>query len=253
MPSGILTAAPLLPSLFDAAASSGWSIGMRRVTQALTADLELPPGPVLEIGCGGGQLLADLQARWPQRTVLGADLHPLALVYARRRAHSAGLTQTALPDLPYAENTFALILALDVFDQEGVELAAALAAGRRALRPGGLLVLRVSAHPRLFGAHDRAFHTGRRYTRRELSHTLAAQGYALRRVTYANFVLGAPVAGLRLLQRRQWVPWRPGLYSSPLANRMVAGALLLEALWLCRANLPVGLSLWVVAEKGNRE
>lgn len=222
---------------------------MRRVTHALTANLELPPGPVLEIGCGGGQLLADLQARWPQRTILGADLHPLALAYARRHARTVGLAQTALPDLPYADNTFALLLALDVFDQEGVELAAALAAGRRVLRPGGLLVLRVSAHPRLFGAHDRAFHTGRRYTWRELSHALASQGYTLRRVTYANFVLGAPVAGLRLLQRTQWVPWQPGLYSSPLANCVVAAALLLEAQWLCRANLPVGLSLWAIAEK----
>jgi hypothetical protein len=142
------------------------------------------------------------------------------------------------------------VLALDVFDQQGVEMATALAESHRVLQPSGALLLRVSAHPWLYGAHDQAFHTGRRYTRRELIQMLNAQGFTLRRMTYANFLLGAPVAGLRLLQRWRLLSWKPGLYHSPEANRLIAAALALEAHLLRHIDLPVGLSLWAVAEKG---
>jgi SAM-dependent methyltransferase len=240
----------MLPALYDADASAGWSRGMRDITRTLLAGLALPAGPVLEIGCGGGQILADLQAAWPQRAVLGADLHPLALAHAQRRAPYAGLSQAALPRLPYAADRFTLVLALDVFDQQGVEMATALAESHRVLQPGGALLLRVSAHPWLYGAHDQAFHTGRRYTRRELIQMLNAQGFTLRRMTYANFLLGAPVAGQRLLQRWRLLSWKPGLYHSPEANRLIAAALALEAHLLRHIDLPVGLSLWAVAEKG---
>ncbi|MCC6169603.1 MAG: class I SAM-dependent methyltransferase [Caldilineaceae bacterium] len=249
MPPAGLIAAPMLPTLYEAVSSAGWSRGMRGVTQALLAGPTLPAGPALEIGCGGGQVLDILHARWPRRAVLGVDLHPLALVHARRTAPHARLAQATLHSLPYAADRFALVLALDVFDQEGVEMATALAESCRVLQPGGALLLRVSAHPWLYGAHDYAFHTGRRYTRRELARLLCDQGLTVRRITYANCLLGAPVAGLRLLQRWRLLPWGPGLYRSPTANRLLAAALALEARLLRHADLPVGLSLWALAEK----
>ncbi len=244
-----LADASLLPTLYHTPPSSGWNMGMRLVTQSMLAGLALPGGPVLEVGCGGGQILADLRAQWPQRAVLGADLHPLALSYAHRRVQRALLVQAALQSLPYAADTFALVLALDLFDQVGVALDAALAESHRVLQPGGLLMVRVSAHPWLFGEHDRAFHTGRRYTLRELVAAMRVQGFVVRRITYANFVLGAPVAVMRLLQRWGLLSWDPGIYEDEFANALIAGALTLEARLLQRMNLPVGLSLWAIGEK----
>ncbi|RIK36248.1 MAG: hypothetical protein DCC57_22635, partial [Chloroflexi bacterium] len=113
MPPADLAAAPMLPALYEAVSSAGWSRGMRGVTQALLAGLALPDGPVLEIGCGGGQVLDILRARWPQRAVLGMDLHPLALAHARRTAPHARLAQATLHSLQYAADRFALVLALD--------------------------------------------------------------------------------------------------------------------------------------------
>jgi SAM-dependent methyltransferase len=272
-PPASLAAAELLPELYRTEPDDGWSAGMHAITHALLDGIAdgagLPAGPILEVGCGGGQFLAELCARYPQRAVYGVDLHPLALAHAQARpaapvtdhqsavtgqqsavtSQQSALVQAPLQRLPFPASTFALVLALDSFDQQGVDLAAALAESHRLLCPGGRLLLRVSAHPRLYGAHDRAFHTGRRYTRLELIQALTAAGFALHRVTYANLLLGAPVAIQRLLQRWGLLAWQPGLYTHPAAHEAVALALRLEAHWLHRLNLPIGLSLWAVAER----
>ena len=117
----------LLPLLYRGGQYEGWGEGMRAITRALLANLTLPDGLVVEVGCGGGQLLAELQQSCPTRMVIGTDLHPLALALAQRELPpQIGLVQSALPDLPWRKGEVALLLALDVFDQQGVELDAAL-------------------------------------------------------------------------------------------------------------------------------
>jgi SAM-dependent methyltransferase len=192
----------LLPLLYADDQSYGWSEGMRAVTHALLDNLTLPDGPVVEVGCGGGQMLAQLQPRYPGRQLIGVDLNPLALSYAHHGLPATtGLTQAALPNLPWQADQVALLLALDVFDQQGVVLSSALSEAYRLLRSDGALVLRVSAHPTLYGAHDLAFHTGQRYTRRQLQSALLRAGFVVQRLTYANALLSLPVAALRLAQR----------------------------------------------------
>jgi SAM-dependent methyltransferase len=240
----------MLPQLYDGDESQGWSAGMRAVTHALLASVTLPPGPILEIGCGGGQLLAELQSTYSDRRVCGVDLHPLALAHARlRQGPHPCLSQAALPHLPWGAAGFALVLGLDVFDQHGVNLDAALVESYRILRPGGVILLRVSAHPWLYGAHDVAFHTGRRYRRAEISTALAAAGFAIERMTYANAGLALPVGLLRLAQRWGILTWSPTLYGHSGLHRAAAWALAEEAAWLHHADLALGLSLCAVARK----
>jgi SAM-dependent methyltransferase len=241
----------LLPVLFQAPDVGGWKRGMAAVTATLLADLEPPPGPILEIGCGGGQTLSLWARRYPGRPLLGLDLAAQALAHVQGDAtlpSHAKLIQADLTHLPLAAGSVALAAALDVFDQVGVTLDRALAESRRVLAPGGLLIVRVSAHPQLSGAHDAAFHTGRRYRRRELVAALDAQGFRLHRLTYANTLLGAPVAALRLAQRTRLLPWSPSLYTAPWANAGVALALRAEARLLRHTDLPIGLSLWAIAQ-----
>jgi SAM-dependent methyltransferase len=240
----------LLPLLYAGDPVYGWSEGMRAITHALLADVALPEGPVIEVGCGGGQLLSQLQQRYPERQVIGIDVHPLAIAYARARLYPPmSLMQAALPDLPWRENQAALVVALDVFDQRGVELDTALAEVYRLLRAGGALVLRVSAHPTLYGAHDLAFHTGQRYTRGQVEGALRQAGFVVQRLTYANSLLSLPVAAMRLAQRWGALGWQPAIYQQMQLQRVAAWLLCREAQWLRHGNLPWGVSLCAVARK----
>lgn len=245
-----LDSATLLPFLYRTEQSFGWNAGMAAITAALIAQTALPPGPVAEIGCGGGRLLANLELLLPGRALAGIDLHPDALHHAASTLDDrAQLAQAHLHCLPWPDDAFALALALDTLDQRGVHLSRALHECRRVLRADGLLLLRVSAYPWLQGPHDDAFNTGRRYARRTMLAALEQTGFAPLRVTFANSLFGPSIAALRLLQRWRVLPWLPSLYTTPGLNALLAAALRIEARWLRRQDLPAGLSLYILARK----
>ena len=243
---GDRAAGALLPLLYRTGAESGWSVGMRRVTRALLARMSLPPGPVVDLGCGDAILVTELARAWPNRPVFGLERHPVALGHAPA-AVAHRLAQGDVRALPFPDASIGTLLALDTLDQRGVDLPCALVETRRVLMPGGLLLIRVSAHPPLYGPHDVAFNTARRFTRAEIVAAVTAAGLDVAFVTYANALVGAPAAVLRLLQRHEVAEFAPALYAMPVVNWGLRVALTLEAAWLRRRNLPVGLSLYVGA------
>lgn len=237
-----------LPALYSLDRTNGWSKGMRAITHALLAQLDLPPGPILEVGCGAGVFNAELAACSPNRVVVGTDLHPLALAYAQDTTQpSSKLVRSDLQQLPFADGTFGACFALDTFDQAGVHVAHALTESWRVLRGRGMLIVRVSAYPWLEGKHDAAFNTGRRFTAGELRHLLCAQGFELLRMTYANSLLAPPIIVLRLLERWGYVETdMSSNVGSPL-NALLAQALGWEAQWLHSRNFAYGISLYALA------
>ncbi|MEZ4679209.1 MAG: class I SAM-dependent methyltransferase [Caldilineaceae bacterium] len=251
----------LLPLLYAIDADYGWSCGMRAITHSLLADFPAPSprgAAILEIGCGAGTFLHEVAYHWPEAVVVGTDLHPLALAHASRspgrgmEVTSQSVVEFAQSDLtrlPFSDGQFQLLLALDVYDQQGVHLAAALAESWRVLAPAGHLLLRVSAYPWLQSDHDRAFQTAHRYGRTALTAAVQAAHFRPLRVTYANSLLAVPVIGLRLLQRWRLLPHTPGLYTDPWSNRVLAAVLRWEARWLRQHNLPGGISLYLIARK----
>jgi SAM-dependent methyltransferase len=238
----------MLSFLFDSGDGFGWTRGMIAVTRALLASLDLPQGArILEVGCGGGALLEALHRDRPDFAFVGLDPSALALLAATHGSNS--LLQGALPDLPFAGQPFDAVLALDVIDQNGVTLAPALESIGSVLHSSGVVVVRVSAYPWLYGPHDKAFNTGRRFYTSEMVRALVHAGFRPLRVTHANALLAAPVIALRIADRLLRAASPVELYASPLASLFVDSALQLEALWLRRLPLPLGLSLIVVAQK----
>jgi len=239
--------ADLLPTLYQSEESSGWSSGMRRITHALLDRRASLPGPSLEIGCGAGAFLTELRGRYPDQAHVGIDLNALALPLAGAKGNL--VAGADLQQLPFADASFALVVALDSFDQRGVDMLAGLRESWRVLRPQGLLVLRVSAHRWLEGAHDVAFNTGRRFARAELVEALQAVGFPTVATTYANALLSPAIVAVRLLQRWHLLPLREALYAAPDANRLLTHALRWEARWLQRHNFGFGVSLYAIACK----
>ena len=92
-------------------------------------------GPVLELGCGDGRVLAMMRAAgWD---VMGIDIDPAALRAARKR----GLGALAVADgerLPFPDETFGTVLA-GYFAANLMDRDRMVAEAARVLRPGGVL------------------------------------------------------------------------------------------------------------------
>lgn len=130
------------------------------ITRLQTAWLarRCPPGPVLDLGCGSGRMLAPL-AQAGFAPVVGLDCVPEMLALSRRAclARQAGsaapLVQArAEAGLPFRAASFTLVVSLHaalihLTDPEAV--AGLIADCHRVLRPGGWLVVEVP-HPRSY-------------------------------------------------------------------------------------------------------
>lgn len=251
------SAETLLPLLYAIDGHYGWGRGMRAITRSLLADYLPKKQNILEIGCGSGILVRQLTANAPQAITIGTDLHPLAVAHATsaQEFNAAAIearvrfVQNDLHHLPFTNQCFDLVVALDVFDQADVQLAPALMESRRVLESDGHLLLRVSAYSWLMSEHDRAFNTAHRYSRRPLMKAVAAAGFSIVRCTYANTIFAPPVIALRLLQRWSGVRHTEGIYTNSLNNWLLATALRCEAKWLRSHKLPAGISLYVLARK----
>jgi len=237
----------MLHDLYRVEEHNWWHAGMRRITLSLLAGATLPPGPLLEIGCGGGIMLRDLHHCCPNRLVVGTDLNRAGL--QRRRGPAVRVFQADLHHLPLAAASCAGVIALDAFDQQGVELTRGLAESWRVLGAEGILLLRVSAYPWLYGPHDVAFGAGKRYTRAGLRAAVVAAGFAIERVSFANSLLLAPAVIMRLSQRAGWIGVARELHPPRPLGPLLDGALALERRWLRRHDFPAGLSLYAIARK----
>ena len=120
----------------------------RPIHDAVLARLDgLQPNAVLDLGCGTGQLTKRLGERFPEATIIGADLSNGMLERAAERAQSddavtnlGGFVRADAQRLPLASGSFDIVTCTESFhwyaDQE-----AAVAELARLVRPGGRLVI----------------------------------------------------------------------------------------------------------------
>jgi SAM-dependent methyltransferase len=240
----------LLPALYRADADHWWTAGMRQISHSLLDGVVVPAGAILEVGCGAGAFLAQLSERFPDRLTVGSDLHPLALDAALAAQAGLNLIRADLNHLPLPATSYAAIIALDAYDQQGVDLSSALREVWRVLCDGGKIMLRVSAFAWLQGPHDLAFGTGRRFSAHELRQAIHEAGLRLLRMTYANSLLFGPGVAVRLLQKQGMMrDVAQGFATTSQVSRLLGAILAAEAGWLRHRDLPVGLSLYAIAEK----
>jgi SAM-dependent methyltransferase len=197
------------------------------------------PGPsVLEIGCGTGSFTSLLAARG--HSVVALDLNPDYVEIAQRRTANLDRVVIRCGDATEIdwEFRFDAVVLLDVLEhiEDDVGLLMRL---RKALKPNGVLVLKVPAGQWLYGSMDRAIGHYRRYSRQTLRQACLMAGFnePEQRLFNTVGVLGWWVNG-RLLKRTT----PPGAQVT-LFERLVPVARIVDQLM----PLPIALSLIAVA------
>ncbi len=155
---------------------------------------------VLEVGCGNGVVLTALSARGRRDHLVGSELHPSGLIFARQRlGANAELVQMDARHI-MAEGVFDVIGAFDVIEHIA-EDEAVLRSAHRALRPGGGVVIAVPQHPWLWSTADEVAYHERRYRRGELEEKLERNGFrVVYSTSYCALLLPMMIAS-RLIER----------------------------------------------------
>jgi SAM-dependent methyltransferase len=234
--------------------SHWWFAGRRRILESFVAriidDLDLPVSArprILGVGCGTGANL-EMLARFGDAE--GVDVSEDALAFCRARGLN-DVRHGAAESLPYADETFDLVTALDVVEHLDDDLAG-LREMRRVLKPSGRALLFVPAFMWLWGVQDDVSHHRRRYTLPDLRARVEAAGLTVERGTYANLTFFAPILLGRLAMRA--LALRPASENNVNVSALngVLGRLFgAEAHWLRRFNFPFGVSAICVARKVN--
>jgi SAM-dependent methyltransferase len=231
-----------------------WFRSRRRLI--LWALREACPAPqrVLEVGCGTGYVLQGVAEAFPHAALAGSDVLAAGLAFAQRRVPGASLFQMDARRIPFRDH-FDAIGAFDVVEHVE-EDEAVLLEMRRALRPGGTLILTVPQHPLLWSAVDEFSRHKRRYTRPELVAKVRAAGLeVLRATSFFSITLPLLLAG-RLAKRRATARFDPEseLRIHPLLNAVLQALADLErALIRGGLALPVGSSLLVAGRRPTTE
>ncbi len=229
-----------------------WFSGMRKILEAWISRLPNDRfDRVLEGGCGTGFMSTWLAQRYGWRMFpVDLDFSGLAI---GKHAGVPRMVQSDISRLPFATESFDALVSLDVlvhFPRGGE--AVALREFQRVIRPGGSLILRVSALDILRSRHSIFAHERQRFTKERIESAVREAGFKVIDCSYANSLL-LPVA---LLKFRVWedltrqVPQSGVTVPAAPLNSLLERILGVEAAWLRRGgHFPVGQSILVLATK----
>lgn len=204
---------------------------------------------LLEIGCGTGFVLSGIARAFPGARLVGTEIFVAGLPFAAGRVPSASFAQMDARRLPYAEE-FDVLGAFDVIEhiEEDVD---ALDNLKRAVKPGGGVVISVPQHKWLWSEIDEQSFHFRRYEKRELHDKIESVGLEV--VYSTSFVsLLLPVMYLSRRRERANAEYDASreFRISPAANAFLRAVMGVESAILATGlPLPVGGSRLVVARR----
>lgn len=219
-----------------------------QVLRRLVGKCLKPESKILEIGCGNGLVM------WQMEKILnvvpdGCDLNVQAL--EAMMPVSGKVYQYDIFDLnPELGGHFDIVMMLDVLehiDDDRIFLQTAM----KYLKPGGLMVVGVPAHPQLFSKYDRLVGHIRRYEREELMKLFHVTGLQDTEVCFWGFSM-LPMLWLRkiylgIIADHKVIKsgFKP---PNTIFNRLMLALMHTEMGFL--RCMPSGISLMAVGRKG---
>lgn len=97
------------------------------------------PKQLVDLGCGTGLGLVELEKRFPEADLLGVDIAQAMLKQASTACEAAELLKADIENLPLHDHSFDLVFSTSTL--QWCDLDAALAESFRILKPGGRLML----------------------------------------------------------------------------------------------------------------
>lgn len=162
-----------------------WRIRREVVTGLIAGDAKGSPLRILDIGCGGGVLLEELNS---EHEAFGLEPNSeFAAQSAARERIQVATVETA----DYPSGSFDMVLILDVLEHLDDPIDA-LRRARNWIAEDGLLIVLVPAFAWLWTRHDEINDHRCRYTRRQLKAQLKASGWRARKTRYLFAALIPP-------------------------------------------------------------
>ena len=201
---------------------------------------------ILDIGCGSGLMLNSLEKIG---VTSGMDMSDEAISFSQE-IFSGTIKKGSLPsNVPYADDQFDLITALDVIEHIDDDQAS-LEKIRGLLKKNGKCILTVPAYMCLWSQFDELNEHKRRYTKTELLEKLSIAGFSIEKLSYYNTLLFPLVYIVRKLNN---LLGRHGASDvdmpNPLVNSILKMIFGLEKFLLRHCNLPFGVSIIAVVKK----
>jgi SAM-dependent methyltransferase len=200
---------------------------------------------ILDVGCGTG---ANMNAFSELGSTIGLDSSIEALKFCHTRGLER-LVHSGVEKLPFANDAFEIVTALDVLEHTDDDLLA-LQEIQRVCARGGLLLITVPAYGFLWSEHDEALKHRRRYSAQEIRNKLTLTGFEVIRTSYFITTLFFPILALRIwngIVKKSTHP-RTSHYLLPRwLNSALIGLLDVERKVFQRLNLPFGVSIIAIA------
>jgi SAM-dependent methyltransferase len=205
-----------------------------------------PNSQILDIGCGSGLMLNALEKIGITN---GMDMSSEAISFSRE-IFNGPVKQGSLPkNVPYPENSFELITALDVIEHIDDDTAS-LVTIKNLLSPSGKAIITVPAYMFLWSKFDEMNEHKRRYTLRELEQKLKNAGLQVENISYFNSLLFPIILLIRKLNN---IIGRDGISDVDmpgyLVNQTLKRIFRLEKFLLRILKLPFGVSILAIVKK----
>jgi len=230
--------------------SHWWFVGRRAILEEFLRQIVQNPKSkiqnpkILDVGCGTGANL-EMLANFGEAE--GVDVSEDALEFCRAKGLKThkGLAEK----LPFADESFDLVTALDVVEHLDDDVAG-LKEMNRVLKKDGKTLIFVPAFMWLWGVQDDISNHRIRYTRAQIVERLEKAGFEIERATYANWTFFAPIlAGRTLMKITGIKPESENNVNISALNGIFGKLFSAERFWLKRANFPFGVSIVIVAKK----